>query len=247
MIKPLELTNFSAFAGGQVFYSRPGFVGFPVKLAIEIFEKSMSLLKENSVSDRLVLYDPCCGSGQLLTTLGFLYGDTLAEIIGSDINSQAVELAQKNLGLLSEKGINERIEDLRVLATKFNKESHMESLQYAIEFKEQLKEMQTDHEIKTKIFNADCTNSQDLENNLKDTKIDLVITDVPYGLETSWQVKDSELPGNVMMEALKPFLTKRSVVAVVTNRQQKIENPHYQKIAQIKAAKRRVLFFRLLG
>lgn len=235
-----EKVDYSAFASGQVFYSKPGFTAFPVQLASEIFQISLSHLSEMGVKKPYVLYDPCCGSGQLLTTLGFLHGNYLSQIIGSDVDGMAVEFAEKNLGLLTTSGLDKRINELQQMAKKFNKESHKTSLRNAISFKEKLNHLQV------KIFQADVTNASFLQRELQNTKLNLVITDVPYGRESSWLTTANyeSSPVLKMMESLLPILSNNAVVVIATNRQQKLEtHPAFEKIDSLKLVKRRLMFY----
>src|SRR5690242_7432244 len=92
-----ERVDHSDFATGRVLFSAPDRTAFPVRLADEVFQRCLRLWQETTnrltgTSSRsgLVLYDPVCGSGALLSTLAFLHGSKLAAVIGSDADPQAL-------------------------------------------------------------------------------------------------------------------------------------------------------------
>ena len=97
---------------------------FPVRLAQEIYGRC---LQYSPKKKDICLYDCCCGGGYLLTVLGFLNQDSLVKIIGSDINPELLEIAKKNLSLLSKEGINERIIEIEQMIANYQKQSHMEA------------------------------------------------------------------------------------------------------------------------
>ena len=59
----------------------------------------------------LTLYDPCCGSGYLLTVLGYLNHNQIDMFVGSDIDQNAAELARQNLALLTWEGLMNRVKE----------------------------------------------------------------------------------------------------------------------------------------
>lgn len=240
--------DYSAYASGQVFYSRPGFPAFPVRIASEVFSRSVSLLNEREVAPPYVLYDPCCGSAQFLTTLCPLSRDLLSHLIGSDIRIEAVALAQKNLDLLTVAGMEKRINELRGLIEKFGKESHKVTLQHAISFRDQLMELRRLHPIATKVFQADVLKLDTIQNNLEGIEPTLVITDIPYGQGTVWASdlpSGKNSPAEKMLETLLSVLPRDAVVAVASDRQQKVRHPAYIKRSHLKVGKRRVVFLTL--
>src|SRR3954454_13430762 len=91
--------NYEDYAGGRVLFGRPGNTAFPVRLASEIFQRCADRLARSGVPPPYSIYDPCCGSGYLLTVIGLLHGDRIARILASDVNLHALEFAQRNLSL----------------------------------------------------------------------------------------------------------------------------------------------------
>src|SRR5690242_15899496 len=110
-----ERQNYAALAAGTVLYSSAGHPSFPIRLADEIFQRCLAAQQHEREDDCRVLYDPCCGSAYLLTTLGFLHRDRLKQIIGSDIDGQVLNLAERNLSLLTDAGLQARIAQIRAM------------------------------------------------------------------------------------------------------------------------------------
>ena len=105
----LSRENHEDLSAGGVLFSAPGFPAFPVRLASEMFQRAMTSVPDGPT----IVWDPCCGSGYLLTVLSLLHRDQIAGIIGSDVDDAALELARQNLDLLSESGLALRSAELR--------------------------------------------------------------------------------------------------------------------------------------
>jgi hypothetical protein len=77
----------------------------------------------------------------------------------------------------------------------------------------------------------------------------MIITDLPYGQRTTWS--EMELPpegfgpGWQLLEALRGIVVPTSILALTSNKQQKIGHKAYQRLEQCQIGKRRTLFFRL--
>src|SRR5512146_2476527 len=96
-----EQQDYSDFSSGRVFYSLPGHPAFPVRLGSEIFQRCIAYRKAiHGNSAPCTLYDPCCGAAYHLSVLAYLHGESIREVIVSDIDKKAVELARRNLRLL---------------------------------------------------------------------------------------------------------------------------------------------------
>ncbi|MFD3687150.1 rRNA methyltransferase [Nocardiopsis sp. NPDC058631] len=170
----VERTDHSALASGQVLRSAPGFPGFPVRLASELFQRAMV----HTGRERVRLWDPCCGSGYLVTVLGFLHRDRLTRVRAGDVDPDAVALAARNLRLLSSEGLAEREEELRRSARDFGRPEFVERAEATRELAAGLAAMGGDlpHEaVVEDVFAA-----------RDPVEADLVVTDVPYGEMTSW-------------------------------------------------------------
>jgi 23S rRNA (guanine2535-N1)-methyltransferase len=68
-----------------------------------------------------------------------------------------------------------------------------------------------------------------------------VITDVPYGDVVKWTA-DSTNPAERLLENIANLLTPNSVVAIVADKKQIIENGNYKRIERFKVGKRQVVF-----
>ncbi|WP_312847199.1 hypothetical protein [Microbispora sp. KK1-11] len=78
-------------------HSAPGFPAFPVRLASEMVQRAMELRG----GGRATVWDPCCGSGYLLTVIGLLHRRRISAVLASDVDPAAVGLAERNLALLT--------------------------------------------------------------------------------------------------------------------------------------------------
>ena len=255
-----ENRNYEDFAGGKVIYHKPGYTNFPVRLAGEIYMTCLHIL--NKQEGKTVVYDPCCGTGYLLTVLGFLCGDYISSIYASDISVDIVALAQSNLNLLHPEGLLARKMQLKELYQKYNKPSHLaainsvESLANLINCRDTL--------INCTTFSADVMNHNALSN--QHFKADIVITDVPYGNLVTWADKRTSLytndcspvqgvllkhclnhvpPIDTLLHNITRFLHEDSVVAICSDKSQKIANPQFRRVKKIQAGKRKIEFFQV--
>ena len=242
----IERGDYSAFASGQVLYSAPGYTAFPVRLANEVAQRCFALLGSLGVSAPYTLYDPCCGSAQLLTILAYLHGDQLRAIRASDSDSQAIRFAERNLALLTLSGLDMRIAEIASLTQRFGKASHAEALVHAAGLRDHLVAMQTAGALSVHVFRADASSGDDLRAHLGSDRVDLVVTDVPYGRQTAWQSGMEQDPnvlaGSRLLAALHPILQVQSVVAVAANRQQAIQHPAYRRVDYLRIGKRHITF-----
>ena len=124
-----ENANFEDLSCGRVICPKIGFSNYPVRLAGEIFMRCLAVM--GNPGKKVSVYDPCCGGGYLLTVLGFLYGDKIESLYGSDISPSAVELAEKNLGLLTTEGLLRRKNQLETMYNTYGKDSHEQAMKSA--------------------------------------------------------------------------------------------------------------------
>lgn len=245
-----EQLDYADFSSGRVFYSQPGYPAFPVRLASEIFQRCMAQCKSiYQVSEPCVLYDPCCGSGYQLGVLGYLHGEHIQEMIGSDIDERAVQIAQRNLGLLHPEGLNKRIHELSEMLKEFGKDSHREALASAALLNEKLSARTKTSQLVTHAFQANALNPEEISKYLRPGAVDIVITDVPYGLQSNWTGANSNAltnPLETMLDALLDFLSPASVVAISSDKAQKAFHKSYRRLEQFQIGKRRVAILRPL-
>lgn len=191
------------------------------------------------------MYDPCCGAAYHLSVLGYLHRESIQEVIGSDVDEKAVELAKRNLGLLSLDGLNKRIDEISKMFERYGKDSHRDALSSAHVLKDKLLNSSNKHLHKTKVFQANVLDSKEILNNIKPKSVDIVVTDVPYGQHSQWQ--DAEYLSDLlqsMLDALLDILSISSIIAIASDKQQKVLHESYQRLEQFQIGKRRVVILK---
>jgi len=239
-----EQRNYSDLASGRVFYSRPGYPALPVRLASEIFQRCMAIRTTEHLPTPLVLFDPCCGGAYHLSVLAYLHREWIREVIGSDVEEEAIALAQRNLELLSVSGLDQRIQEIDGMLGRFGKTSHQEALKSAAVLRQTVASWGKKLPLKISTFLANATDGRALYDNLKGAKVDIVLTDVPYGQCTRWIRSDSEPspsePLWSMLTALLGILSPVGIVAIVSDKRQKIKHENYERLEQFQVGKRRI-------
>ena len=252
-----ERGEYSALASGQVLYSAPGRTAFPVRLASEVFQRCTARLATHSVMPPYVLYDPCCGGGQLVTTLGFLHGEWLGEIVGSDVDAEAVRLAARNLALLTPGGLDRRIAELDALRERYGKESHAAALSAARSLHERLPALTETRPIAVRAFQADATRPDALARQVRPYSVSLVIVDVPYGRHSTWAEGDGpgdragagdpddpgDSPVGRLLGAMRPLIVPGGVVAIAAAKGEPVEHEHYRRLERLRVGRRQVALF----
>jgi methylase of polypeptide subunit release factors len=240
-----ERTNYTDLASGNVFYSLPGHPAFPVRLASEIYQRCLEWRgKGNSPC---TIYDPCCGAAYHLSVIVYLHWDSACRVIGSDINEKAVQLAKWNLGLLTPAGMERRNREISAMLHLYHKESHKGALESLSRLQDQVNQLTTVRPIQTRIFRTDATDAASLQEGLRDTYIDMVITDIPYGQHSEWEQTRASDPVWAMLEALLSFLSPKSILVVASDKQQKIAHEKYQRLEKFQIGKRQVVFLEPLS
>ena len=212
-----DAQNYEDFACGRVIYHKTGFPNFPVRLAGEIFLRCLQI--RGKAQDKVVLYDPCCGGGYALTVLGFLCGDSIDAIYASDISAEAVALARENLGLLAPQGLARRKAQLLELQAQFGKNSHAAALE-SIARLQALANRNTPPPCT--VFQADIMDEAALSQ--AQFQADIVFADLPYGNLASWSTQDPCAMDN-LLRTLTPVLADHAVVALCSDKVQKLHNP----------------------
>lgn len=238
-----ERLDYSAFASGQVLHSFPGRTAFPVRAASEVLQRCASLLAAAGRPGPYTLYDPCCGGAQLLTTLAFLHGQNLAHLIGSDIDPDAVQLAERNLALLTPTGVAARAATLADLHARHGKDSHAQALAHARALELRLPALAA---LTTRTFVADATSPPALRAHLAPDTLDIVFADIPHGHQTAWQTTAAHpnpaTPTTALLDALLPLLAPTAIVAIAANRQQRSAHPAYRRAHHWQLGKRHITF-----
>ncbi|KAA2262226.1 rRNA methyltransferase [Solihabitans fulvus] len=197
-------------ASGSVLRSAPGFPAFPVRLASEVFQRAAAL---RGSAGRLTVWDPCCGSGYLLTVLGLLHRDRIGAVLGSDAAEAALPLAGANLGLLLAGGLRARQRELAALADAHGRPSHLAAVAAAGRLADEVEAAGEDPEVVT--ATADVFRPDRLAEALAGRSPDLVITDVPYGDQTEWSGAPAGVePLPAMLTSVASVLPADAVLAV---------------------------------
>lgn len=218
--------NYEDFSSGRVLYHENGVTNFPVRLAQEIYGRCLEhSIKKNNIC----LYDCCCGGGYLLTVLGFLNQDTISEIIGSDINSNSIDIAKNNLSLLSISGINQRILEIEDMINKYKKQSHQDAEESAVKLKNIIK----NNELKTEAFVADAL----CEININ-KEPDIIIVDVPYGELVSWKGSEQNCVDS-LLNTLYKICHANTIIGICMDKKQKVTNENFIRLEKQVIGKRK--------
>ncbi len=216
--------NYEDFASGRVLYHMGGEPTFPVRLALEMYERS---LHYSNKKEDITLYDCCCGGAYMLTILGLLKNNSISNLYGSDINPKSLKLAEDNLGLLTEAGISNRRGELDTLYRSYGKASHKEAL-HSIDRIESL----LSKELATSVFHQNILEVNDLP-----FIPDVIMTDVPYGNMVEWDEGSGGI--NQMMDALSGICGPDTILCVCMDKKQKIQTEVYQRLERHLVGKRK--------
>lgn len=241
--------SYEMYAAGGVFYSAPGLTAFPVRLAVEIFRRCQAIRAAQGARGPAVVYDPCCGGAYHLATMAYFNWEQISGIYASDIDEDAVGVAARNLSLLTVEGLDRRIAELTDLHQQYGKASHETSLQHAEQLRQQLGEAVEHHPLVTQIFRADATDAAAVASAQPDVKIDIVLTDIPYGRLAGWGSSSlalvcGEEPIHQLLESLLAVVSNTSVVAVAAAKKDKIAHGCYERVARIQVGARQILILR---
>lgn len=241
----VEKQDYEDYAGGRVFYSLPGQPAFPVRLAIEVFQRCWAYRASTKPA---VLYDPCCGGAYHLSVLGYWQGRRVTEIVASDVNTAVLPLAQRNLSLLTPEGLARRTAELQQLYDAYQKPSHAEALASAGRLQARLGSHWQGQAIVTQVFAADVMDEDSVVVGLNGRAVDIVLSDIPYGWLTTWQAEDHEKgPVWQMLETLRPILAPDAVVTIAADKAQKVAHEGYVRLEKFQVGKRRMWLGRPLS
>jgi hypothetical protein len=219
-----EKNSFQYLAAGSVIKSYKGNTNFPVRLGHEIFNRCLQYIDNK---EKVTIYDPMCGSGYILTTVGLLNFNKISKIYGSDINDEVINVARKNLRLLTIEGIKKRENEIQHLLDNYDRESYEIGLQQITIFKNIVNK-----DLDFELFKRDL-----FEESVKsDIKADIIIMDLPYNNLVNYQGNYSK---NKLEEQIVSLTQKNTIIAVIKNKAQKLTiNSTLQRLEKIKTGKR---------
>lgn len=219
-----EKKSFQYLAAGSVIKSYKGNTNFPVRLGYEIFNRCLYYIDNK---EKVTIYDPMCGSGYLLTTIGLLNFNKISKIYGSDINEEVINVARKNLRLLTIEGIKEREKEIQYLLETYSRESFKIGLQHITAFKDIVSKDMDFELFKRDIFD---------KNIVFDLKPDIIIMDFPYNNLVKYKGNYSK---SKLEEQIVSLAEKNAIVAIIKNKEQKLTiKPNLQRLEMIKVGKR---------
>ncbi|MBK0865669.1 rRNA methyltransferase [Saccharopolyspora sp. HNM0986] len=199
--------DFSDLAGGFVLKAVPGFPGFPVRLASEVFQRAAQLC---GAAERVTLWDPCCGSGYLLSTIGLLHRQRLAAVFGTDADPDALGVAASNLRMLSRDGLLERRRELAGMAERHGKNSHQAAVDAADRL---IAGLPSEPGPRTGTAVANAFDPEQTAAALGGRAPDIVCTDVPYGDQVGWSgAPDDPIPA--LIRSIAEVVPPSAVIAV---------------------------------
>jgi 16S rRNA G966 N2-methylase RsmD len=95
------------------------------------------------------------------------------------------------------------------------------------------------------VFQANATDDKEISSHLKPRSVDIVFTDVPYGQHSYWRESNVALnPLNSILEALLGALSSSAIVAIVSDKQQKISHGSFERVERFQVGKRRIVILR---
>jgi 23S rRNA (guanine2535-N1)-methyltransferase len=228
--------NYEDYSSGRVLYGATGATNFPVRLVSEIFQRSKYYLENQGRAGPYTIYDPFCGAGYSLTVLGFMHGEDIKHILASDVNDDILNVAEKNLSLLTEEGLDRRIQELKNLESNYGKESHREALVSA----ERLRSKLRPQGIASDFFRANILT--DKLSSMKLDEVDLVIADLPYGKLSQWSGGAHGLSfAQQFLNSLHGQVRNECLISISFNKKQEVNFEGYRKIKSFKLGTRKIL------
>lgn len=220
--------SYEDFAPGRALYHAPGMTNFPARLAEELMGRCLDVLGRR---ENVVLYDPLCGAGSLLSVAVFTYAGALARVRGTDADPSAVLLAQRNLALLALGGLDARARELIGMGERFDRPSYAEAARSA----QKLARLLPEKGVAAEAFFADAFHLP-----ADGFRADVILTDFPYGIMKAWQSGGADSFLSAMREKLNPG----GVVCAVMDKGQKCEADGFARVERQKIGKRKFEIYR---
>jgi tRNA G10 N-methylase Trm11 len=179
----------------------------------------------------VVLYDPLCGAGSLLTVAALTHGRAVARVRATDIDPGSVLIAQKNLALFAPGGLAARAGELAEMGERFDRPSYAGAAESA----RSLIRLLPEKGIAAEAFVADAFRLPD-----DGFLADVILTDFPYGSMKMWASGCAEEFLAAMRERLRPG----GVISVVMDKSQKCAAEGYNRLARQRIGKRKFEIYR---
>jgi len=165
------------------------------------------------------------------------------------VDEEILSVARRNLSLLTVEGLDRRTAEISKMLAQYKKASHAAALKSAATLKQRLLGLVETHQVEVRSFAADATDCRAVGVKLAGSKVDVVIADIPYGWHSSWQIADASQASSLspawqMLEALLPVLSLRSVVAIASDKRQRISHEEYRRLERFQVGRRRVVLLR---
>lgn len=204
--------DFSAVASGHVLHSVPGAPAFPVRLALELLARCLTHRRDPG--EPVTLWDPCCGAGGLVVTLGLLARDRVRAVVAGDVDAEVLAVAARNLALLHPDGLRERATHLDGLAAAHGKAGHESA---AVDARRLAGDLARHGPLPAHLGPADALSPESTRAALDGRRPDVVVADVPHGRAVDWAGRAREVeeaPEAALLLALAAVLDPGAVVAV---------------------------------
>jgi hypothetical protein len=228
-----ERRDHNDLAAGRVLHGARGATAFPVRLASELAQRAFAAAD----LEQPLVYDPCCGSGYLLTVVGFLHGNRLAGLIASDVSPEAVSLCTRNLALLDAAGLGRREARLRHDLEAFGKPAHRDALASCDRLRRLLP-----GNLPRRTFVADAGDPGAVAAGLGLSRPDLVLTDLPYGRLADWSGTAAGAPS--LLGALARVLRPGAVVGLAGPRTERPAHGAYETVERWQLGRRALAVLR---
>jgi len=235
------------YASGNVFASAPGATGFPVRLASELFQTCLALRPIEAQKNRVVLYDPCCGAAYMLATIAYRHWARIRAIVGSDFDNGVLQVARRNLSMLTRSGLITKLEYLHE-AQRFDprpsRNTAIRSVQF---FLDRLSVLEATNSIDYSLFRADVGCAQEVISGMRGRPADVVITDVPYATLSHWKgalasTQSRSTALDSLLGSIRSVLASDGVIAVVSPKSDDVSHPAFRRLRKLKLGKRSVTF-----
>lgn len=132
----------------------------------------------------LAVLDPLAGVAYMLTVVALLHGESIERLIAVDVDPAVRAIGEANLCLTSLEGVSARAEELRAMARRFDRDSHLQATRSAERLRTVVEAV--DHRIDQRFELADSLDPTALSTTLDGVRADIVLTDVPYGTQVAW-------------------------------------------------------------